>query len=98
TFGACGGGDPANRRPEINDDWLATPEDVAVQIEVLANDTDADGDPIELVSVAPVEPAEGQLVRDGDALRFTPAPDFVGELTVRYIASDHIGGDDGALI
>ena len=44
---------PVNDPPEAVDDEAETLEDEAVVVDVLANDTDADGDPIRVVSVGP---------------------------------------------
>ena len=42
---------PANRAPVAVDDLASTPRDMPVDIEVLANDTDADGDELHVTSV-----------------------------------------------
>ena len=60
----------APHAPIANDDAVSTENGVPVSINVLANDTDPDGDPLSIVSFT--EPASGQVVREGSGFRYTP--------------------------
>ncbi|MEQ8842584.1 MAG: Ig-like domain-containing protein [Acidimicrobiales bacterium] len=83
----------------VNDDPVATPdtattnEDSPVVIDVLANDTDADGDTLALLSVARV----GGYIGDSAAIvsngvRYTPPPDANGRTVLEYQIGDGNGG------
>ncbi|MEX3015135.1 cadherin-like domain-containing protein [Gymnodinialimonas hymeniacidonis] len=85
---------PVNDDPVAVDDIETTDEDVAVVVDLLGNDTDVDGDTLELASVS-VDPAEGSVVDNGDGtVTFTPAPNFNGPATISYTVSDGNGGTD----
>ncbi|WP_341861585.1 cadherin-like domain-containing protein [Gymnodinialimonas sp. 57CJ19] len=90
---------PVNDDPVAVDDIETTDEDVAVVVDLLGNDTDVDGDTLELASVS-VDPALGTVVDNGDGtVTFTPAPDYNGPVTIDYTVSDGNGGtDDGQAI
>ncbi|UWQ94145.1 cadherin-like domain-containing protein [Rhodobacteraceae bacterium M385] len=90
---------PVNDDPVAVDDIETTDEDVAVLVDLLGNDTDVDGDTLELASVS-VDPALGTVVDNGDGtVTFTPAPDYNGPVTIDYTVSDGNGGtDDGQAI
>ena len=66
---------------------LARVEDTAVDVTVLANDTDPDGDPLSLVSVT--DPPSGTaVVNPGDTITYTPDADFFGpDLRLHYRGS-----------
>jgi hypothetical protein len=72
---------------DVDQNWsdLATKQSVLVP--VLANDTDVDGDVLVVGSIS-APPAHGSAVIEGDAIRYTPADDFVGTDTFGYRASD----------
>ena len=82
---------PAADAPVANDDGpLEMPTDRAMEIaaaDLLANDSDADGDALRITGVG--DAAHGQIVltADGD-LRYTPASGFVGEDRFQYTVSD----------
>ena len=87
-----------NDPPVAVDDDPTTPEDRAVTVDVLANDTDADDDDLTVLSVT--QPANGEVVRTegGAEVRYTPDPDFNGTDTFRYTASDGNGGTATATV
>jgi len=89
---------PGNKAPVANDDSAGTPEDTAVTIDVLADDTDEDdGDP--LMSVAFVtQGANGTVTNNGTDVTYTPAADFNGVDSFTYTASDGNGGFDSATV
>lgn len=74
-------------------DATATAEDTPVIIQVadlLANDTDVDGDTLSVTAVA--NPVGGTAVLNGDGtITFTPAADFNGTATFDYAVSDGHG-------
>ena len=78
-------------------DAAATDEDTPAVIDVLANDTDIDGDTLNVVSVA--DPANGTAVDNGDGtVTYTPDPDFNGTDWFVYTAGDGNGGTDIATV
>ena len=85
-------GDGANQTPVAADDAAVTNEDTPIEIDVLANDTDADGDPLSVTSVS--EPANGTAAVGGDnAVLYTPASNYFGEDSFTYTVSDGAGGE-----
>ncbi len=64
-----------------------TTEDTAVDFNVLANDTDVEGDPLTAALVAGPSNGEVTLAPSGDAT-YTPDPDWSGTDTFTYRASD----------
>lgn len=79
-----------NDPPVAIDDVAATTLGASVFINVLANDTDVDGDMLAIASFT--APSIGTAVVEGAALRYTPAPGFVGVATFTYQASDGNSG------
>lgn len=89
-----------NDAPVARDDGgesLHTAEDTPLTgIDVLANDGDADGDPL---SVTQAEAAHGSVTIAADGtLTYTPEADFSGEDTITYTVSDGNGGQDTATV
>ena len=81
-------GAPAdNTAPEANNDTSVGDEDSVITIDVLANDTDAEGDSLSIVSATVSEEQGSVAIVDGK-LEFTPASDFSGEVTIDYTISD----------
>lgn len=88
---------PVNDAPDAVNDSDVTDEDTAVTVDLLANDTDVDGDTL-TVTGATVPAEQGTLVDNGDGtVTFTPAPDFNGDATISYEISDGNGGTDSAV-
>jgi hypothetical protein len=86
-----------NENPIAVDDVVTTPEDTAVVIDVLANDTDVDYDPLTVTSV--VTPSHGLAVINPDnTVTYTPDADFYGSDSFNYTVSDGNGGSDTAAI
>ncbi|MEP6881167.1 MAG: Ig-like domain-containing protein, partial [Dokdonella sp.] len=85
-----------NQNPIANDDTAVT-TGAPVVINVLANDSDPDGDPLSIVSVTtPV--AGGTVVINGNAVTYTPSPSFLGTDRFSYTISDGRGGTATAMV
>jgi hypothetical protein len=85
-----------NDGPVAEDDSSTTDEDTSVTVDLLANDTDLDGDDLTVLT-ASVPADQGTLVDNGDGtVTFTPAENFNGEATISYEISDSNGGTDTA--
>lgn len=80
-----------NDDPVLQDDSATTGEDTPVTVNVLANDTDVDGDTLTLVSngvlVLGGTPVGTAIVQDGK-IKFTPAANFYGTATITYTVTD----------
>ncbi|HEV2826049.1 MAG TPA: S8 family serine peptidase [Pyrinomonadaceae bacterium] len=69
--------------PTAANDTAVTAEGIAVTINVIANDTDPDGDQLTVTSVGPA--AHGSVVNNGNGtLTYTPAAGYVGIDTFTY--------------
>jgi cysteine-rich repeat protein len=80
---------PINDAPVAANDQASTNEDVAVVIpaaDLLANDTDAENDPLTVASVANV--THGTVSMTGTDITFTPAAGFSGNATFEYTVTD----------
>jgi uncharacterized repeat protein (TIGR01451 family) len=79
-----------NFRPVSQTDQYRTPEDSALRVAapgVLANDGDADGDPLTAVLETP--PAQGTLDLEADgSFTYIPPPNYFGTLSFAYRARD----------
>jgi CSLREA domain-containing protein len=76
-----------------------TPLSVDAAGGLLANDTDADGDPLTAVLVSGPNPAQGSLTLSADgSFTFTPAVDFTGDATFKYAASDGYESSTATLV
>ncbi|MFT5366863.1 MAG: putative repeat protein (TIGR01451 family), partial [Candidatus Latescibacterota bacterium] len=83
--------DSVNDFPTPADDIVATEEDVAAAVLVLANDVDADGDALVVVDVTQGSNGTVSIV-DGSTVSYTPNDNFTGEDTFTYTVSDGQGG------
>jgi hypothetical protein len=70
----------------LADDAVSLPEDTSLLIDVLANDRDPEGRPLELYSVT--DPDHGAAEVVGQRIRYTPRADFYGTDRFRYRAGD----------
>ncbi|MDE2678448.1 MAG: tandem-95 repeat protein [Gemmatimonadota bacterium] len=86
-----------NEAPEAADDEVVTPEDRAVPVDVLANDTDPEGDRLRVRSVTAAAHGAVRLV-SGGVVMYTPEVDYHGTDSFAYVASDGRGLRDTAAV
>ena len=79
---------PTNLPPVANNDSVTTAEDTPVTVNVLANDTDADGNPLSAVLVAGPAHAASFAFNANGSFSYTPDPNFNGPDSFTYRASD----------
>ncbi|MGL6075738.1 MAG: Ig-like domain-containing protein [Fimbriiglobus sp.] len=80
-----------NTLPIAKNDSARTSQNRAVTVAVLANDSDADGQTLRVISTA--APSKGSLVVNGDqTISYTPNTDFVGNDSFSYTVDDGVGG------
>ena len=87
-----------NAAPVAQPDSASTDRATAVAVDVLANDSDPDGNTLSVSSVsapstgtAVVDPVTGRIV-------YTPPAGFSGDATFTYVVSDGFGGADVATV
>jgi hypothetical protein len=86
-----------NNHPDAIDDQVTTERNVAVAIDVLANDSDADGDMLSVIGFT--QPESGTVAPiDNVTLRYTPPENFSGTDLFDYVISDGMGGVDTATV
>ena len=97
--GSAGGSGTTNTPPTTKSDvGYVRINSQSNPIDVLANDSDADGDPLKITAVGitqSVPPAPGAILAiaaDGKTLRYTPPLGFVGQQVAFYTISDGRGG------
>ncbi|WP_234415906.1 Ig-like domain-containing protein [Actinomyces sp. Z16] len=85
-----------NHPPQANDDTLGVRPGRSTVLQVLANDSDPDGD---VLSAEPGDTGAAQVTssQSGLALRIDVPEDATGTYTVPYTASDGRGGADSAV-
>jgi hypothetical protein len=80
-----------NDAPVATDEDASTVEDVPVNVAVLSNDSDADGDAL-LVTAVSCSSGAVAAVNPDQSITVTPALNFHGVLTCSYTAADGHGG------
>ena len=86
-----------NDPPVASDDVAVTLEDTAVTVDVVANDSDVDGDALVVTNLG--SPANGVVVDNGDGtVTYTPDPGFVGSDTFTYTANDATADSNTATV
>ncbi|MFN0059985.1 MAG: cadherin-like domain-containing protein [Planctomycetota bacterium] len=85
-----------NDFPMASDDTAATLQSTAVTVDVLANDTDADAEPLTITQVT--QPAGGNSSIVGGAIVYTPAAAFAGADSFDYTIRDAAGATSTATV
>ncbi len=86
-----------NSMPVAIDDAATTSTDTSVAIDVLANDTDSDGDTLSVQSIT--QAANGTVVENPDGtLSYTPNAGFSGVDSFTYTVSDGMDEDGPATV
>lgn len=80
--------EPVQDSPVTSPDTATVNEDDSVVVNVLANDTDVDGDPLQVIEVFEVNGGTVEIINEGAALRFTPLANANGTAQFAYRASD----------
>lgn len=89
-------GQPRNRPPNAVDDALLATEDTASSLNVLANDSDPDGDPISVVGTT--TGSHGAVNCVSGVCTYTPAADYNGTDSFTYTISDGRGASDSGTV
>ncbi len=89
---------PDNFAPIANDDAAVTifEGEVATTGDVLANDTDADGDTLTIVSAT--APNGAVMINADGTLTYTPNTGFIGDDVITYTVDDGRGARDSAVV
>lgn len=84
--------------PVANDDEVVTQMNTPVDFSVIANDSDANYDPLAVISVETIPTAKGTLTNNGDGT-FTYSPQgYFGTFSFQYTLTDGVGGTDTAKV
>jgi hypothetical protein len=84
-----------NDPPNARDDSATTPIGTPVDIPVLANDSDIDGDSLAVAAVT--QPLHGSAaINANNTVRYTPSAGYTGPDAFSYTVSDGHGGSDSA--
>jgi gliding motility-associated-like protein len=89
--------DTPDYQPVANDDRRGCSFNQSVNVEVLFNDTGLEDVPV-TVTLAELPPSGAAVVETDNTITFTPAADFVGEITFRYTVTDADGDSDNAFV
>ena len=89
---------PVNDAPEAADDRATTPEDEAIEIPVLDNDVDIDGDRLLVQTVSPAGHGAAEVAADGTNVSYVPDPNYHGSDRFTYVIADADGLADTATV
>jgi len=81
-----------NEAPVAGNDAITIDEDSTGMLDVLANDTDADDDPLSITSVGAAANGTAVLSEDGTGINYTPNTGYSGTDRFTYTVSDGQGG------
>jgi hypothetical protein len=87
---------PVNTPPQAADDDFDVAGGIASSLDVLANDSDSDGDVLDIVSVS--DPIYGAASINAGAIVYTPEPGYSGADSFTYTISDGHGGEATATV
>jgi len=85
-----------NELPIANNDSTQAISNISLDVDVLSNDSDADGDPLTIDSVS--NPANGIAIMSAGMITYTSNLGFVGDDSFDYTISDGKGGEDTATV
>ncbi len=85
-----------NNAPDAVEDVAAVDFDKTVLVDVLANDTDPDGDTLSVQSI--VQPSVGTAVLNNDGTILVDPDGNIGSISVLYTVTDGRGGTDSATL
>lgn len=88
---------PANRAPVAGDDSATTPEDTAVSVAVLANDSDPDNDQLSVSAVGAAGHGSTTIEPAG-TVRYVPDANFAGSDAFTYTIADEDGATSTAAV
>jgi hypothetical protein len=89
---------PPNRPPVAVDDVATTNEDTPVNVNVLANDSDPDGDVLTVNDYSDSQRGGTVKCAGAEACTYTPPANFDGTDTFAYVVSDGKGGSDTGVV
>ncbi|MFC7405979.1 Ig-like domain-containing protein [Georgenia alba] len=90
-----------NRSPEAQDDAISVRPGREVTVDVLANDTDPDGDPLYLPTGQlgePFDPVDGVDISEEDGVLKVVTPDEPTTFAIAYHVTDNRGGRDTGVV
>lgn len=87
---------PVNDAPVAIADYVATDAGEPLEIAVLSNDSDVDGEPLVIEDVS--DPAHGSAVIEGGKVIYTPQDGFTGIDSLTYTLADGAGATSTAAI
>ncbi|HEX7842171.1 MAG TPA: cadherin-like domain-containing protein, partial [Kofleriaceae bacterium] len=88
---------PVNDAPVAADDAASLAEDSSVAIDVVANDSDVDGDALAITAIT--QPAHGiAAIVDATHVSYLPAPDYNGADSFTYTVADPSGATATATV
>jgi subtilisin family serine protease len=86
---------PVNDPPTAVNDAVSTNEDTPAAFNVVANDTDVDGDTLTPISTGG-SPLGGVSINGNGTIQYTPPPNYSGSDSFSYTVSDGHGGTSSA--
>jgi hypothetical protein len=94
---------PTNRQPDAVDDSIGVMEDIVSMLNVLANDTDPDGDTLTITAIGAGSDATPTIAAGGTAISYDDASggsqgEAVDDSPWTYTISDGHGGSDTATV
>lgn len=88
----------ANQSPSAIDDFFAIAKKQTIELNVLGNDSDPNGDSLSITDVGSLDASIGTLTSNSDSISFVPVGSFSGDATFEYTVSDDQGGTDTASV
>ncbi|PKM54848.1 MAG: hypothetical protein CVV00_06440 [Firmicutes bacterium HGW-Firmicutes-5] len=85
-----------NNAPVATVDEVTVVNNMTILVDVLANDTDADGDTLSMTGFT--QGTNGTVTQEGDSLRYKPNTNFIGMDEFQYEISDGNGGTSYAFV